>query len=189
MKVLLLMSGGLDSMVIAERLLETPDTELGIVHYRYAHPAAAREFAAVDEWCRHHPGLEVYYVRLPISARQLDTGVGEPGPRVVPHRNLCMLAHALNLAATIDATSVYIGANYNDQRDYVDCQRSYLLSLNAMISSTGQQIEAPLILQSKLDIRREAAERGLTGWWSCYQPDGIYPCGRCNSCREERDAD
>ena len=183
MKALLLFSGGLDSMLLAEQLLKDDGMELAVVHYRYPHPAAPREYEAVARWLVAHP-VERYWVSLPIAAPQMDIGVGTPGPRVVPHRNLVMLSQAVHLADTIGAKRVYIGCNHSDEHAYVDCRRGYLIALNSLIEASDIQVVAPLINQSKHDILAAARELGLSGWWSCYQPDGTRPCGTCNSCLE-----
>ena len=184
MKVLLLFSGGLDSMLLAEQLLADDDIELAVVHYRYPHPAAPREYEAVARWAVQHNDTERYWVSLPIAAPQMDIGAGTPGPRVVPHRNLVMLSHAVHMADTIGAKRVYIGCNHTDEHAYVDCRRGYLIALNSMLAESGIQVVAPLINQSKQDILAAARELGLSGWWSCYQPDGSRPCGTCNACLE-----
>ena len=186
MKVLLMFSGGLDSMVLAERAYRDESVELVAVFFRYVHPAASHEHRAQAEWRRLKriggADDEHYEVSLRIIAAELGIGSGRAGPRVVPMRNLAMVAIASNLAASIDASEVWFGANADDAADYDDCRAGFVEVCNQLTAPHGIIVRAPLIDVRKPEIIAEARELGRSGWASCYQPVASRPCGSCNSC-------
>ena len=111
----------------------------------------------------------------------------------VPARNTIFLALALGFAETVDATSIYIGANAIDSSGYPDCRPAYLeafgkmagLATKAGIEGMPIRIEAPLLHLSKSEIIRLGqslgVDYGLTH--TCYDPaDDGTACGHCESC-------
>ena len=185
-KVLLLFSGGLDSMLLAERAMNDKRVELHTLFFRYPHPAASREYQAVADWLRRWrvAGRAVNHreVYLPIIAQQLAAGVGVAGARVTPARNLAMVSVAANVAAGIGAEQLWLGACADDAADYPDCRPDWVATVRGLLEPWGVELAAPLVQTTKAEIMAEAKALGLSGWWSCYQPSGLKPCGQCNSC-------
>lgn len=185
-KILLMLSGGLDSMVLAERAYRDEDIDLVTLFFRYVHPAASHEYMAQAEWRRlkrlNGARVDHYEIDLPIIAAELAIGSGRAGPRVVPMRNLAMVAIASNLAAAIGASEVWFGANADDAADYDDCRAGFVNACNQLTAPYGIIVRAPLLIVTKPEIIAEARELGLSGWASCYQPIASRPCGSCNSC-------
>jgi len=200
---IVLLSGGLDSMVAAGIAREAGHEIFALtINYNQRHSielSAAAALAQVLGAARH--------VILPLDLRQFGgsaltddiavpkTGVGEGIPTTyVPARNTIFLSVALGWAEAVGARDIFIGINALDYSGYPDCRPAFLESFAAMANLATKAgvegdrfaIHAPLLHMSKADIVREAARLGLdTGLsWSCYDPtpDGRH-CGLCDSCR------
>ena len=78
-----------------------------------------------------------------------------------------------------------IGCNAADAADFPDCRGGFLELLDeAMQTSCGLRVIAPLVKLSKREVVTRAAELGIDPGetWSCYR-DGVKPCGECLSCK------
>ena len=191
---LVLFSGGLDSVVLTEQL-HRAGRLAGAVHFIYPHPAQSHERRVVIEMRRRfytETGRDYFReVDLPIRAKELQIGTGRPGPRIVPVRNLAMLAVAANLADSFGATRIAIGATDTDASGYADCSRSYLATVSRLVEPFGLQVDAPFLDRSRADVWEMARDLGISprDVWSCYEPAAGKPCGACNSCRQGIDGE
>ena len=110
----------------------------------------------------------------------------------VPSRNTIFLAFAASFAESINARSIFIGANSVDYSGYPDCRPEYLnefakllkLGTKAGTMGAGISIKAPLIDKSKAQIVSLAAKLRVPFelTWSCYLGEKM-PCGKCDSCK------
>jgi 7-cyano-7-deazaguanine synthase len=200
---IVLLSGGLDSMVAAARAREDGFRLYALtIDYHQRHrvelEAAGRIAAAV--------GAE-RHIRLPLdlsafggSALTDDiavpkSGVGDDIPvTYVPARNTIFLSLALGWAEAAGARDLFIGVNALDYSGYPDCRPAFVEAfqqLAALATKAGDEgerfrVRTPLLHLSKADIVREAARLGLDAGlsWSCYDPvDEALHCGLCDSCR------
>ncbi len=198
-----LISGGLDSMVAAARARESGHRLLALsIDYNQRHQielAAARRIAAALGAERH--------VVLPLDLRAFGGsaltdeiavpkgGVGDDIPvTYVPARNTIFLSLALGWAEAAGARDLYIGVNALDYSGYPDCRPEFIaefeklaeLATKAGVEGEPFRIHAPLQHMTKAEIVREAARLGLDAGlsWSCYDPapSGLH-CGLCDSCR------
>lgn len=188
-KSVVLLSGGIDSLVVAAHEHRAGHlTACLFVHY--GQPAGAPEHEAAKQWCN---AWHIPFYRLDIGLHGLSAMTaltGAPGPRVVPGRNLVLLAHACNLAATIGAGRVLYGATAADDEGYPDCRPAFVAAADRAARACGVAIEAPLINLSKAAVLAEAKRLGLNldAAWSCYTPiwqESLrkwVPCGTCDSC-------
>lgn len=201
-----LLSGGLDSMVVAALAREAGFALNALtIDYNQRHRReieAAKVIAARLEAVRH--------VILPLDLRQFGgsaltddiavpkDGVGDDIPvTYVPARNLVFLSLTLAWAEAIGARDIFIGVNALDYSGYPDCRPEFIAGfakLAELATKAGAQgdaftIHAPLQYLGKADIAREADRLGLDPAmsWSCYDPqaDGSA-CGFCDSCRLRR---
>ncbi len=203
LSAVVLVSGGLDSMVAAARAREAGFRLLALsVDYNQRHrvelAAAARVAAALG--AERHVVLPLDLSAFGGSALTADiavpkTGV-EPGIPVtyVPARNTIFLSLALGWAEAAGARDLFIGVNALDYSGYPDCRPEFIaafeglaeLATKAGVEGAPFRIHAPLQHMTKADIVREAARLGLDAGisWSCYDPtpDGLH-CGLCDSCR------
>jgi 7-cyano-7-deazaguanine synthase len=202
-----LLSGGLDSMVVAGLAREQGFAINALtIDYNQRHRAeleAAQAIAARLGAKRH--------VILPLDLRQFGGSAltddipvpkGGVGPDIpvtyVPARNLVFLSLSLAWAEAFGARDLFIGVNALDYSGYPDCRPEFIdgfaglarLATKAGAEGEGFRIHAPLQHLGKAEIALEAHRLGLDPAmsWSCYdpQPDGAA-CGLCDSCRLRRD--
>jgi 7-cyano-7-deazaguanine synthase len=201
-RAVVLLSGGLDSMVCAGLAREQGYSVVALtVDYGQRHRVeleAARDIAA---------RLADRHVVLPLELRAFGgsaltgdipvpkDGVG-PGIPVtyVPARNTILLSLALGLAEASGARDIFIGVNAVDYSGYPDCRPEFIaeferlakLATKAGVEGDAFAIHAPLQHMSKAQIALEARRLGLDAALShsCYDPlpDGRH-CGRCDACR------
>ena len=187
MAVIVLLSGGADSTLLAERAYRA-----GTLHschfFHYGQPAAEPEWIAAKAWSKAR-GIHVQRTDIALpGVAAMSTGSGVSGARVLVGRNLVLLSLAVSRAAAVGALEVQFGANADDQAEYADCRESWIDALSACtISCAGVRVTAPLIGITKVQIISELTALGvsLEATWSCYQPAGwpFVPCGTCNACR------
>ena len=201
-----LLSGGLDSMVSAGLAIEAGYRICALtIDYNQRH---RREIEAARVIAKRL-GVERHIV-LPLDLRQFGGsaltddiavpkgGLGNDIPvTYVPARNLVFLSLTLAWAEVLGARDLFIGVNALDYSGYPDCRPEFiagfakLAGLATKAGSQGQTfaIHAPLQFLGKADIAREAHRLGLDPAmsWSCYdpEPDG-RACGNCDSCRLRR---
>ncbi len=205
-RAVVLLSGGLDSMVCAALAREQGFAVLALTFdYNQRHRIeldAARKVAA-------RVGVERHVV-LPLDLRAfggsaLTDDIAVPkdgvGPEIpvtyVPARNLVFLSLALAWAEAAGSADIFIGVNALDYSGYPDCRPEFIggfEQLARVATAYGDRggsvtIHAPLQFLKKADIAREAVRLGLEPGesWSCYDPlsDG-QACGLCDSCRLRR---
>jgi 7-cyano-7-deazaguanine synthase len=202
-RAVVLLSGGLDSMVCAGLAREAGYSVLALtINYNQRHLvelAAARRIA-------HELGAERHVV-LPLDLRAFGgsaltsdmavphDGVEEGIPvTYVPARNTIFLSVALGWAEAAGARDIFVGVNALDYSGYPDCRPEFIagfeklaeLATKAGVEGEPFRIHAPLQHLGKADIAREANRLGLDSGlaWSCYDPTSQgRPCGTCDSCR------
>ena len=207
-EAVVLLSGGLDSMVVAALAIEQGFRVNALtIDYNQRHRVeidAARSIAARIGAARH--------VVLPLDLRAFGgsaltadiavpkQGVGDGIPvTYVPARNLVFLSLTLAWAEALGARDLFIGVNALDYSGYPDCRPEFIagfarlaeVATKAGVEGQPFRVHAPLQHLRKAEIAREAARLGLDpAWsWSCYDPlpDG-RACGLCDSCRLRRGA-
>ncbi|MBO6608431.1 7-cyano-7-deazaguanine synthase QueC [Altererythrobacter sp.] len=198
-----LLSGGLDSMVTAALALEqgfaihAVTIDYGQRHRRELE--AARRIAKQLNVARH---IELQMDMRAIGGSALTDlmdvpkdGVGDSIPvTYVPARNLIFLSVCVAAAEAAGASDVFIGVNALDYSGYPDCRPEFIssfaetarLGTKSGVEGEAFVIHAPLQEMTKADIARECVRLGLepSNSWSCYDPteDGLA-CGLCDSCR------
>jgi len=202
-QAVVLLSGGLDSMVCAALAREAGFGVLALtVDYNQRHRVeleAAKVIAAQ---------LADRHIILPMDLRgfggsaltsDIDVpkgGVAEEGVPVtyVPARNTVFLSLALAWAEAAGARDLFVGVNALDYSGYPDCRPDFIAAFEALankatkagVEGDGFTVHAPLLRMTKADIAREAARLGLDAGisHSCYDPapDG-GACGLCDACR------
>ena len=201
-KAVVLLSGGLDSMVCAALAREAGYEVLALtIDYHQRHRVeleAAKRIAA--ELADRHIVLPLDLSAFGGSALTGDIdvpkdGVGEGIPvTYVPARNTVFLSLALAWAEAAGARDLFVGVNALDYSGYPDCRPAFVEAFEALanqatkagVEGDGFTIHAPLQHMTKADIAREAARLGLDAALShsCYDPapDG-GACGLCDACR------
>ena len=199
----ILLSGGLDSMVVAGLAREAGYRLLALtVDYNQRHrvelDAAARIAAHLG--AERHIVLPLDLSRFGGSALTADMAVPKSGVEegipitYVPARNTIFLSLCLGLAEAAGARDLFIGVNALDYSGYPDCRPEFVAAFETMANLATKAgvegdhftVHTPLMAMTKADIAREAARLGLDAGmsWSCYDPTprGLH-CGLCDSCR------
>jgi 7-cyano-7-deazaguanine synthase len=200
-RAVVLLSGGLDSMVCAALAREAGFEVLALtIDYGQRHRveiAAAKVIAG---------RLADRHIVLPLDLTQFGgsalTGGGDvPKDSLgggipvtyVPARNTIFLGLALAWAEAAGARDLFIGVNALDYSGYPDCRPEFIAAFEELanratkagIEGEGFRVHAPLQHMSKADIAREATRLGLDAALShsCYDPapDGSH-CGHCDAC-------
>ena len=198
-----LLSGGMDSMVVAGLAREAGYRLLALtIDYNQRHrielQAAARIAAHLG--AERHVVLPLDLTRFGGSALTDDiavpkAGVGEGIPvTYVPARNTIFLSLCLGWAEAAGARDLFIGVNALDYSGYPDCRPEFVrafetmanLATKAGVEGDRFTVHTPLMAMTKADISREAARLGLDAAmsWTCYDPTPAGEhCGACDSCR------
>ncbi|MEA3014724.1 MAG: 7-cyano-7-deazaguanine synthase [Sphingomonadales bacterium] len=200
---IVLLSGGMDSMVVAGLAREAGFRLNALtVDYNQRHRVELEAAAGIAR----HLGAERHII-LPLdlsrfggSALTADIAVPKDGVAdgipitYVPARNTIFLSLCLGWAEALGARDLFIGVNALDYSGYPDCRPDFIAAFTAMANLATKAgveggrftIHTPLMAMTKADIAREAARLGLDAGmsWSCYDPapDGRH-CGLCDSCR------
>ena len=203
-----LLSGGLDSMVVAGLAREAGYRLLALtVDYNQRHRVELQSAARIAE----HLGADEHIV-LPLDLRQFggsaltaDVEVPKDGVEedaipitYVPARNTIFLSLCLGLAEARGARDLWIGVNALDYSGYPDCRPDFIRSFETManlatkagVEGDSFTVHTPLLHMTKAEIATEAHRLGLDAGmsWTCYDPTPdsageLRACGQCDSCR------
>lgn len=206
MKAIVLASGGLDSTVAAAVAKEEGwDLYLLTVVYGQRHQIEVSCARQIASWVRakDHKIVTLDLRTLggsalvgegdvPKNRSEQDRGEGIP-VTYVPARNTVFLALALGFAETVQARSIFIGANILDYSGYPDCRLEFLQAFQEVarlgtkmgVEGKAVEINAPLLKLGKPQIIQRGIDLGVPfeSTHSCYDPDvaGVA-CGQCDSC-------
>ena len=202
-RAVVLLSGGLDSMVTAGIAREQGFAIHALtIDYNQRH---RRELGSASR-IASELGAKRHIV-LPLDLRAFGgsaltdaievpkTGLAEGIPATyVPARNLVFLTLTLAWAEALGARDIFIGVNALDYSGYPDCRPEFIasfaetarLATKAGVEGSPFAIHAPLQHLGKGAIAAETVRLGLDPAlsWSCYDPtpQGLA-CGLCDSCR------
>ena len=205
-QAVVLLSGGLDSMVTAALASEAGFAINALtIDYNQRHRCeiGAARLIAAGMGARRHVVLPLDLRQFGGSALTDDIAVPKDGVTgaipvtYVPARNLVFLSLTLAWAEAIGARDIFIGVNALDYSGYPDCRPEFIegfarladLATKAGSEGCAFTIHAPLQYLGKAEIALEAArlELDVGASWSCYDPQPDQrACGTCDSCRLRR---
>ncbi|WP_108789210.1 7-cyano-7-deazaguanine synthase QueC [Erythrobacter sp. Alg231-14] len=202
-KAVVLLSGGLDSMVTAAIAMERGfEVHALTIDYGQRHRLELESARDIEGQLRLASRVEIALDLRAFGGSALTddievpkSGVGDEIPvTYVPARNLVFLALTTAYAESAGAADVFIGVNALDYSGYPDCRPEFIASFaetarlgtKAGVEGAAFSIHAPLQHMTKADIAIECQRLGLDpAWsWSCYDPTSTgIACGQCDSCR------
>ena len=204
MKVLCLLSGGMDS-VVALYHAKADHEVVGTISFDYGSKHNAKEIGFA-KWHSDHLNIPHQVIELPFVNDLFQSDLLKSGgdipeghyeeenmkATVVPFRNGIMLSIATGYAESCGAEGIVIAAHSGDHAIYPDCREAFMSAMgNAMSSGTYVNIELmrPFISMRKEDIATRGNALGVdfSKTWSCYKGQEIH-CGKCGTCVERREA-
>jgi 7-cyano-7-deazaguanine synthase len=199
-KAIILVSGGMDSLVTAA--IAAQSYEMAFLHVNYGQRTEQRELKAfndIADFYNVHQRLvvDIKYLAQIGGSSLTDTNIevskadlnhkGIP-TSYVPFRNANILSIATSWAEVIGAVKIYIGAVEEDSSGYPDCREVFYDAFNNVIElgtkpETKISIETPIIHLQKYQIVEKGIELNAPFElsWSCYQSEDTA-CGVCDSC-------
>ncbi len=199
-KGIVLVSGGMDSLVLAA--FATRESDIALLHVRYGQRAEKKELACFHAIADHLNAKErmvadIGYLREIGGSALTDCAIDVPDADLssrnvpatyVPFRNAHFLCIAVSWAEVIGARNIYIGSVWADSSGYPDCRPEFHEAMNEAIRTgtkggSGIRVKAPFVNLKKKDIVLMGKSLGVPfeHTWSCYR-DGEKACGICDSC-------
>ena len=204
MKVVVLLSGGMDSVCGPNHARAEHEVALALsFDYGSKHNAREIPFARwhANEIGVEHQVIDLGFFNEHFSSDLLRSGGDIPEGHyeeatmkstVVPFRNGIMLAVAAGVAESRGLKGLVIAAHSGDHAIYPDCREDFMSPMaQAIDAGTYANVR---LLRPFIDMRKEdIVDRGnLLGvdfaqTWSCYKGGEVH-CGLCGTCVERREA-
>ena len=205
MKVIVICSGGMDSVALAHRIAATKDLH-ALLSFDYGQRHAKElDFAAACArrlGVAHHV-IDIAGVGAALTGSALTDDIEVPDGHyaedtmkltVVPNRNAIMLTIAFGMAAAQKVDAVATAVHGGDHFIYPDCRPDFIAAFQAMEDRAMEgyaqvQLLTPYVHGSKADIAADGAryDTPFAETWSCYKGGDVH-CGRCGTCIERREA-
>lgn len=192
-KVVVLNSGGFDSVVLMHHVVKEFNQDIISVFFDYGQRNRKYEMEKAEQVAKKL-GAEHIVISLP-PFHWVVSGLYE-GVEItieneyIPMRNLVFLAYALSIAETYGASRVY-AAFIGNLVPYADTSLSFVKNLRKVFKdSCGIRFEAPFRRYSKYTVGMLAFKYGIKpgDYFSCNYPDSEgVPCGKCGDCTELAD--
>lgn len=199
MASVLLLSGGLDSLVAAWAAREKHPPRIALT-FDYGQRSAARE-AEAALCVAGELGVDHRLIKLPWMSRLMPESLSDPAGDLaaaddasvwVPARNAVFIAIAAAHAEALDCDTIICGFNAEEAATFPDNSPEFVRRCDALLELATQN--RPRVLSPTLDLtKREIAALGLELGaplhltWSCYTA-GPEHCWECPSCRRLRAA-
>jgi 7-cyano-7-deazaguanine synthase len=198
-KVALILSGGLDSTVLAYKLHKEGKKVTAIsFDYNQRHKKELEGAARTTKLL----GMKHIILQIPSPKNSALTD-NIPIPEghyaadnmkltIVPHRNLIMLSIAAGIAEGLGITELYYGAHGGDHFIYWDTRPIFIEKLNEVLKLNDikrVKIKAPFMYLDKGDIVAlgKMYNVNFRDTMTCYKGEG-KACGKCGACFERLEA-
>lgn len=190
MSIVTLVSGGLDSTLIA-KLAKEEGLHQFPLFVDYGQIARDRELAACKKVMEYIglPQPQVAslggygaLIKSGLTTSELDIF----GEAFTPGRNMLFLLVAAAYACKVGADAVSIGLLHEDTSLFPDQTSIFLAEAEKMLSlcmGIDIKVLAPLSNFHKIEVVELAKKKGINGTYSCHA-GGEEPCGICIACKE-----
>jgi 7-cyano-7-deazaguanine synthase len=190
MSIVTLVSGGLDSTVMALLVKEEGLNQFPLF-VDYGQLAGKRELTACQMNFQVHKLPEPTVMSLGGYGALLSSGLTDPSKDIfenafLPCRNLMFVTVGAAYAFQCGAESVGIGLLDEAFHLFPDQTKRFLSEAETVLSTSLSKpitLVAPLMSFSKAEVLAIARAKGVTGTYSCHAGTEI-PCGVCVACRE-----
>lgn len=204
MKAVVLFSGGLDSTVLAQQLIQQKAAvRLLSIDYGQRHEKELEHSSLIAE----ELNLPHRILTLPNLADILGgSSLNDPNielpeghyaeesmkATVVPNRNMILLALAAGYALSVNFDTIAYAAHAGDHTIYPDCRPAFADAMETALSLADWKnlnLHRPFVNLSKADLVKKGMELGapLHLSWSCYAGRELH-CGKCGTCVERKEA-
>ena len=203
-KVVLVLSGGLDSTTLLYKLLDD-----GYQVFAISFDYGQRHSRELEQAQKTTASLAIPHKIIDLTSvnkvmggssltrPEIETPKGHYADEtmkitVVPNRNMIMLSVAVAWAVTIEANKVFFGAHAGDHDIYPDCRKEFvdvLSKATEIANYVPVTIEAPFIDMDKGDIAILGKQLNVdySSTHTCYV--GLETaCGKCGACVERKEA-
>ena len=190
MSIVTLVSGGLDSTIMA-LMIQEEGIEQFPLFIDYGQLGREREFKACLKNFQRYSLPRPVVANLSGYGQLLPSGLTDPGKRIfedafLPCRNLLFLLVAGAYAYQKSANAAAIGLLDEQYSIFPDQTMSFIKDAEMLLTkSLGRPLTilTPLISFSKGDVVKVARAKGINGAYSCHAGTE-NPCGVCVACRE-----
>ena len=204
MKAVVLFSGGLDSTVLAQQLIQQKaGVRLLSIDYGQRHEKELEHssFIAKELKVPHRiltlPNLADILGGSSLTDPNIELPEGHYAEEsmkatVVPNRNMILLALAAGYALSVDFDTIAYAAHAGDHTIYPDCRPAFADAMETAFSLADWKnldLHRPFVNLSKADLVKKGMELGapLHLSWSCYAGRKLH-CGKCGTCVERKEA-
>jgi 7-cyano-7-deazaguanine synthase len=203
-KVVIILSGGLDSTTLLYYLHQCNDLDVFALSFDYGQKHA-KELKMAKMTCRQlnirHQLVDLSDIGSLFVSSLTDPETQVPEGHyaaenmkstVVPNRNMIMLSIAMGWAFSIGAKKIYCAVHSGDHAIYPDCRPEFIKAINDIAKVahyTECTILAPYLFMTKGDIVKEGLKMAVdySKTWTCYKGHD-KACGVCGSCTERLEA-
>lgn len=199
--VIVLMSGGIDSSVLLAEALKR-GTNVAPVYIQFG----LRWEKAELHWIRKFllkvrspallplvqldcPMRDIYGTHWSTTLRMVPNAVSDDQDVYLPGRNVMLIAKAACWGALKGIGRIQIGILRGNP--FADSRPDFFSRLQTVLSEAlyhSIAVEAPFRHLTKENVIRLGSGLPLRLTFSCIQPRGFKPCGRCNKCAERKRA-
>jgi len=213
-KIVLILSGGLDSTTLLYTLLEQ-NYKIALLTFDYGQRHKKEIEAAIktvnylktldfEKNLIEHKVIDISNINellkgSALTSEDIDVPKGhytEPDMKVtvVPNRNMIFLSLAIGYAVSIGASAVSYAAHSGDHAIYPDCRPGFIEKMRQVSKSanyTYVDIFTPFVDKDKNEILKiglslkNKVDYSLT--WTCYAGKD-KACGKCGACVERLEA-
>ena len=190
MKIVTLLSGGLDSSLLA-CLLNEEGHEQFPVFINYGQLNLEKEWEACVNTCNQLKLRKPEFINLCGYGKSIPSGLTSTELDIrkdafLPNRNALFLLSASAYAYNNCCTHIAIGILNEENHIFVDQTRIFLDKMEELIFTSLDKriyIMSPFITLNKIDIIGLSKQKGITNTYSCHMGTD-EPCGKCISCLE-----
>jgi len=189
-RVVVLLSGGLDSAVLAyyvKKVLKL-QPKLLFIDYGQRHILEYEAAKRIAKSLR----LSLYYEKKDVNYLR-GKPIGKDLSAVHPYRNLFLLTLAAMYAYKFGAHKIFHGASYTDYVNFPDCRPKFFKLTSSVLTQSlfnwGVVVEAPFLKFKKVDIIRLGYRLKVPfkKTVSCYNvkmsaSGNLVSCGKCPAC-------